>query len=104
MVSEGPFEQIFQSPDPFTNNQTEYFAVKEALERAKEGDEILSDSQLVVCQLTGIYRVKDGKLKPLHSECKKLMTEKKLRVALVKRNENLAGNLLEVTPSSLDPF
>ena len=53
-----------------TNNVAEYTAVILGLERAKElgGTEILlrSDSQLLINQLTGVYRVKTPHLQPLH--------------------------------------
>ena len=53
-----------------TNNVAEYTAVILGLERAKElgATEVLlrSDSQLLINQLTGIYRVKTPHLQPLH--------------------------------------
>ncbi len=59
-----------------TNNYAEYMAILEALKQAKEdgySDIILeSDSQLLVKQLTGEYRVKAANLKPLFMECKAL--------------------------------
>lgn len=53
-----------------TNNQAEYRAVITALERALElgASRIMlySDSELVVNQIKGSYRVKKDTLKPLH--------------------------------------
>jgi ribonuclease HI len=53
-----------------TNNQAEYYAVIRALQRAKELTDdklnIWSDSQLLVNQVTGAWRVKDDELKRLH--------------------------------------
>ena len=55
-----------------TNNVAEYTAAVEGLKRAAElgATEVLvrSDSQLMVYQLTGRYRVKTAHLVPLHRE------------------------------------
>ena len=59
-----------------TNNVAEYTALLDALERA--GDlglrnlAILSDSELLVKQMTGVYRVKHPDLKPLYDDAKGL--------------------------------
>ncbi len=59
-----------------TNNQAEYTAIIVALEHAiKLGAkqvELNSDSELVVFQLTGRYRVKKDTLKPLFQQVKEL--------------------------------
>ena len=56
-----------------TNNVAEYLAIVAALK--KVGEEfgsvevlIVSDSELVVNQLKGNYKVKDGKLRPLYEQ------------------------------------
>ncbi len=59
-----------------TNNQAEYRAIIAALEKAitlgaKHAD-VKSDSELVVKQLNGEYRVKKPALKPLHQQVKQL--------------------------------
>jgi len=55
-----------------TNNVAEYTAAIEGLKRAAElgGTEVLlrSDSQLLIKQLSGAYRVKAAHLAPLHRE------------------------------------
>ena len=61
-----------------TNNQAEYKAIIAALEEAaklgaKQVD-ISSDSQLVVRQISGEYRVKKAGLKPLYQQVKKLQS------------------------------
>lgn len=60
-----------------TNNQAEYRAVIAALEKAiKLGArqiELNLDSELVVRQVTGRYRVKNEALKPLFGRVKKLL-------------------------------
>ncbi len=60
-----------------TNNQAEYRAVIAALEEAiKLGIthvELNSDSELIVRQIKGEYRVKKATLKPLHQKVKQLL-------------------------------
>jgi ribonuclease HI len=57
-----------------TNNVAEYRAVLLGIERAKQLGaselELVGDSELVVRQLRGEYRVKDAGLKPLHAEAR----------------------------------
>ena len=59
-----------------TNNQAEYRAIIAALEKAIELGagyvELRSDSELVVRQIGGRYRVKKAELKPLYQEVKRL--------------------------------
>ena len=61
-----------------TNNQAEYAAVIAALEEAiKLGAKqvyVKSDSELVVKQINGRYRVKKPALKPLHQQVKQLQS------------------------------
>lgn len=59
-----------------TNNVAEYYGVLIALDWLKHNTEIFKnktiifylDSELIVRQLTGVYRVKDENLKKLHQE------------------------------------
>ena len=59
-----------------TNNQAEYKAIIAALETAIRLDarqvELNSDSELVVRQINGQYRVKKAALKPLYQRVKEL--------------------------------
>jgi len=61
-----------------TNNVAEYSALIDGLSRALElgvdDIEIFSDSELVVLQLKGEYRVKSPKLKPLHEKATSLLS------------------------------
>lgn len=61
-----------------TNNVAEYTALIRALELAKkrgaEEVEIYMDSELIVKQLKGIYRVKNQGLRPLFERVKKLLS------------------------------
>ncbi len=59
-----------------TNNQAEYYGFKRGLERARDlGIDkvtLYSDSELVVNQMNGKYKVKNQELAPLHQEVKAL--------------------------------
>lgn len=60
-----------------TNNQAEYKALLAGMQRAKQ-EHVLElkcrlDSELVVKQLNGKYRVKDADLKPLFEQVKSLI-------------------------------
>ncbi|MBA3757897.1 reverse transcriptase-like protein [Candidatus Saccharibacteria bacterium] len=55
-----------------TNNQAEYYGLQKGLERARELGinkiTLLSDSQLVVNQMNGFYKVKNQELAPINQE------------------------------------
>jgi ribonuclease HI len=59
-----------------TNNQAEYYGFKKGLERARDLGinkiTLHSDSQLVVNQMKGIYKVKNQELAPLNQDVKAL--------------------------------
>lgn len=61
-----------------TNNQAEYRAIIAALEKAIElgarQADISLDSQLLVRQINGEYRVKNAALKPLYQKVKRLLS------------------------------
>jgi len=63
-----------------TNNQAEYTALIRALEHAQRLGtnhelQIHSDSELLVKQMNGEYRVKDEGLKPLHEQARRLASQ-----------------------------
>ena len=62
-----------------TNNQAEYRALIKALQLARtycsKKISCVSDSELLVRQLTGVYEVRNEKLRPLFDEIKKLEKE-----------------------------
>jgi len=82
-----------------TNNQAEYRALILALEEAKKhkADDIhiYSDSELMVRQIKGEYRVKNGGLKELYKiAVGKLKSFKKFHIEYLPREKNtLADNL-----------
>jgi ribonuclease HI len=59
-----------------TNNQAEYYGFIKALERASrlgiDKISLFSDSQLVVNQMKGLYKVRNQELSPLHQEATEL--------------------------------
>jgi ribonuclease HI len=78
-----------------TNNQAEYTALVRALEHALElgpDDRVVvhSDSELMVKQLNGEYRVKNEELRPLYEEAVELRRQFKQPVAIrhVRREQN----------------
>ena len=78
-----------------TVNEMEYMAILYGLEVAKLGDRVLSDSQLVVNQLTKNWKLKAEHLRPLYNTARELLRVKGVTVKWVPREENLAGKVLE---------
>ena len=60
-----------------TNNQAEYRALilglKAVIARAPAAVSVLMDSELIVKQMNGVYRVKDQRLLPLYEEARSLV-------------------------------
>lgn len=85
--------------DGLTNNQAEYRAVLSVLESVKPGSsvEIVTDSQLIACQLRGTYKVNDPRLAALRESILRVVKKRKLGVTYswVPRAQNKAGRLLE---------
>ena len=89
-----------------TNNQAEYRAIIAALEKAvslgAKHVEVNSDSELVVKQINGKYRVKKATLKPLYQEVKKLQSRLEgFTITHIPRRQNteadkLANKLLAI--------
>lgn len=78
-----------------TNNEMEYRALIEALGLAEDGDLIFSDSQLVVNQVSGKWKVKEWRLMPLMQEAAKILRSKSVKIEWIKRSANIAGWYLE---------
>ncbi len=82
-----------------TNNQAEYQAVIAALEEAIRlgvaGVVIKSDSELVVKQINGRYRVKNPALKPLHQRVRELQSLfQSFAIASIPRRQNTEADRL----------
>ena len=78
-----------------TNNELEYKAMIKALEIAKDGDVIYSDSKLVVNQLLGWWRINNETLLELCEMCKEISKNKKVKIVWIPRRRNRAGKILE---------
>jgi ribonuclease HI len=92
-------EQTGQYIGVATNNQAEYAAFDRALKRARELGidkiELYSDSQLVVNQLNGIYKVKNPELAPYYRDVKALADSfKKIIFTHVPREQNKIADAL----------
>ena len=82
-----------------TNNVAEYRALLLGIERARElgADEveIVGDSELVVRQVKGEYKVKDAGLKPLHQKAQQALRDfDSWSIRHVRRDDNEAADLL----------
>jgi ribonuclease HI len=96
-----------------TNNVAEYQALlhglRFALDRGAARVEVYSDSELLVRQIEGRYRVKNAGLVPLHREARGLLARfERARVAHVPRERNreadaLANQAVDERGSNLDP-
>ena len=87
-----------------SNNIAEYKALILLLNHLRERQEgrgtrkgylVCGDSQLVIRQMLGEYRVTKSHLRPLHLEAKKVAAELDVEFRWVPRERNLAGHLLE---------
>ena len=102
--------QISRCIGPATNNIAEYQALIAGLEEAQRlkanSIEVWLDSELVLKQLLGKYRVKDAKLIPLYKKAKKLLSVfftcslKKASRDENKQAHTLAHKALRATDSS----
>jgi ribonuclease HI len=92
-------EEIAQGIGETTNNVAEYTAVIEGLARAKElgatSVTLRSDSQLLINQLTGRYRVKALHLQPLHRRARSIAAGfDRVSFEHVPREENVEADRL----------
>jgi ribonuclease HI len=88
-----------------TNNVAEYTALVEGLELATELGvkklAVFSDSELMVKQMTGEYRVKNEDLRPLYEEAKRLAASfQAFTIAHVRREQNKRAD--EIGNDALD--
>jgi ribonuclease HI len=82
-----------------TNNQAEYQALLAALRKARrlgaKTVTVRSDSQLLVRQFLGEYKVRDQKLKPLHEEARRLARAfDSFEIVHIPREQNRAADRL----------
>lgn len=106
----GTEEHVHEIPDlssprgPLrSNNIAEYVALLRLLRRLRELDArhpgsqyvVSGDSQLVIYQMQGRYRVREAHLAPLHEEARALAAGLGVVFRWVPREKNRAGRLLE---------
>ena len=81
-----------------TNNQAEYNALIEGLRTAKEWKpdrlEIYLDSNLVVEQVKGHYKIKEPELQKLHAEVMRLLADVSYEIKHVAREQNRGADHL----------
>jgi probable phosphoglycerate mutase len=82
-----------------TNNVAEYAALLALLEYARSQEPasltVLSDSELLVRQMSGEYRVKDARLRILHAEARRLAASlPRIEIRHVRREENREADAL----------
>jgi ribonuclease HI len=82
-----------------TNNEAEYRALLLALEAARRHGAaelaLFSDSQLLVEQMNGRYRVRAANLRPLHEEAlRRTKAFRRFRISHVRREENREADRL----------
>ncbi len=92
-------EDLADSIGTATNNVAEYEALiaglEMALDRGVERLDVFLDSELVVRQVSGQYKVKDAGLKPLHAQaCALLSKFHEVDVKHVRREQNAAADAL----------
>ncbi|MQA75766.1 MAG: reverse transcriptase-like protein [Solirubrobacterales bacterium] len=88
-----------------TNNVAEYRALLLGIERARELGarelELIGDSELVVRQVKGEYRVKDANLRKLHARVRAALAEfDRWSIRHVRREHNVAAD--ELVNEALD--
>lgn len=83
---------------PASNNVAEYKALIRGIELAREMGadelEIRGDSELVVKQILGQYKVKHADMKPLHARAKELLADLTWSITHVRREQNAEADAL----------
>ena len=102
MVLKEGEEVVFKGGKPLgivTNNVAEYQALIMGLQEAKrkrwEEVAIWSDSELLVRQISGAYKVRDEKLKRLHERVRELLSSfRSWRIGHISREDNREADRL----------
>ncbi len=92
-----PLKSIGKYIGRHTNNVAEYYALIAALDYAEANGikrlRVLSDSQLIVNQIKGLYKVKHPDLRPLHERAKKQAAAlEAFTIQYIPREENRAAD------------
>jgi ribonuclease HI len=91
--------EIYDYIGETTNNQAEYMAfirgIEESIDMGETDLEAFSDSELLVKQVNGEYRVKNGGLIPLYNQVKSLIKKfDTIKVYHIPREENKLADKL----------
>jgi ribonuclease HI len=90
--------RVSQAIGHATNNVAEYRALIAGLRRALKEEPrsltVRSDSQLLIRQLEGSYRVRNPGLQPLHREALSILAGMRHRLEHVRREENAVADAL----------
>ena len=94
-----PVERIARYLGTMTNNVAEYTAAIIGLEHAARSGasavRLLADSELLVKQINGLYKVKNEGLKPLHAKAKELIARiGRVEVQYIPREQNKEADAL----------
>lgn len=91
-------ESFYKKQQGISNNQAEYLAIIEALEKFQGRNEeitIFSDSKNTVMQLNHEYSINNENLRELARRAWQLIPKiPKLKIKWIPRKENLAGKML----------
>jgi ribonuclease HI len=94
-----PVEERAETIGVATNNIAEYRALLLGIELAKAHGatevKLIGDSELIVKQVRGEYRVKDAGLRPLHAEAVKALSDfERWSISHVRREKNAQADAL----------
>jgi len=78
-----------------TNNEAEYKALIKCLKLSEENSIIESDSQLIVNQFNGKYKINHDHLKILCEKARKINQRKNCVVRWIRREKNFAGKFID---------
>jgi ribonuclease HI len=95
LFEDGRAHLVAEVHDKRTNNEMEYRALFDALTEAKDGDEIYTDSQLLVGQMMQGWNVNVQHLVMIAQECRVLVRNKNIKLIWIPREQNKAGKYLE---------
>tara|TARA_Y100000310_G_C20650152_1_gene798941 strand:+ start:257 stop:640 length:384 start_codon:yes stop_codon:yes gene_type:complete len=88
-----------------TNNEAEYNAIIFALENIKQKQfEIISDSELIIKQITGEYRINKSHLALLNQKVRGLISARKIKFSTVKRENKFISLADELVNKELDKY
>ena len=91
-------QEHVETVDGLTNNEAEYRAIISALQSAppRSKVKIFSDSQLVIYQICGVYRINDPELALLRNSVNDAVLDRNLNVEFkwIPRSQNRADKLL----------